>query len=288
MQYFYEGKTIRGLGWVQWSLYVFLGLLVATLLLSVAIAGLVGTAYTLDPVTLLPSLLGVLAAACGLVILEIVGLVLYCVGFGYMYGGRREFGVRHARHMDWSLVFFIVTAVLFAAQSALPSTSASFVTGAPALVNPSMIGLILAASAVLRALDTGFAGLTLLFGAYAFADAGGARRLVVALILGVAGSVVGSVVTIVGLYTLPASEYGTMIIAGALGGTGVGAISLLLYLLAYREILGRLRSGAIPAALPLRPPMPWPYYAPYPYPWAPPPTAPVSPPPPPSPPPTQP
>lgn len=285
MQYFYEGKTIRGMGWVQWSLWIFLAALVATVLVSVILASVLSEALTTNPFAALPRLMGAVAALCGLVILEIAGLALYLAGFTPMYGGRQEYGPRHAREMDWSLVCFIVTAVLYIAQSAVPSNTFVFLPGASTIADASTAGLTLAALAVLRAAFTATAGLALLFGVYAFADAGGIRRLLLALVLGIAGSVVGSVVTIVGLYTLPPSEYGTMLIAGALGGTGVGLIALVLYVLVYRDVAARLRSGAIPPVLPPRPMFPPPYYYPaYAVPWAPPPAAPSAPPPPPSPP----
>lgn len=274
------------MGWILWSLWAFLAILVAMMLLSFALAAVLNTALATDPFAALPTLMGTVAAACGLVILEIVGLGLYLAGFVPLYGGRQEYGARHARNMEWSLICLIVTAVLFVAQSAVPINTFLFLPGTTTVTDAATAELALAALAVLRAALTAAAGLTLLFGVYAFADAAGIRRLVLALILGVAGSVVGSVLTIVGLYTLRPSEYGTMTIASALGGTGVGLIAMVLFTLVYRETLARLRSGAIPPALPPRPVLPPPYYyVPYAVPWAPPPAAPPAPPPPPSPPP---
>lgn len=282
LQYFYEGKTIRGVGWIQSSLWAFLALHIATILLSVGLASVISTTLSTDPFAAFPSLMGLLYVACGLVILMIVGFALFLAGLGPLYAGRREYGARHARNMGWSLGCFIATAVCYVAQSAVSSNSLTFLPPTATVSSSATIGLALAAGGVLRALFSAFAGLTLLFGIYAFADAAGARRLILALILGIVGSVAGSVISIVGLYTLAPSQYGPVLIANALGGTGVGLIAMVLYFLVYREISGRLRSGAIPAALPPRPPIPWPYYyPPYPYRSASPPAAPASPPPPP-------
>ncbi len=280
--YFYEGRTVRGVGWMSWGLLIQLaGLILGAVGMVLLIASLGAILYTTPE--LLPALFAAFALICGLVIVEIAAAVVYLVGFHGMYAGRHEYGPNQDRNMDRALVFVILAIVLSAVQVVSPYTilwGALLQVPSSASITVGLLGLVVQPASAF------FAGLALFSAVRVFADGVQRTRLIVGMILGAVGAAAGTAILLLsaglgGGLGLPVIAF----IASALAGQGTSAISLLVFFLVYREIRRKLETGGVAPAVPSPPPV-WPYYYSPPYPYqVPAPQAPVPPPsPPPSPP----
>lgn len=265
--FFYEGRTIRGLGIIGWALRIQLVAVVATGITLAALAIVIGPALV-NPSGFLTSVLGIVAAVCGIELGQVAVGVIFLVGFVDVHAGRHEYGLEHARAIDRATIALIVFAVLTVSGTAF-SVSMNLLaptTGIPA-------ESFLTGNLVLAPLGALVAGFTLYYAVRAVADESERGRLRGALVLGVAGAVAGPV--LLGFATAAAprdlSSIVTGLLASAVAGDGICALSLLLFVLVFREIRRNLVEGRPSPALPRYPPV---------YPWAwlsPPPPIPVPP-----------
>ncbi len=257
-----------------WALVIELGAVVVTGLTLVALALMLGPALE-SPGGLGPSSVTALAAVCGVALGQVAMAVVFLLGFHQAYAGRHEYGLAHAQAVERGLVFLAVDFVLTAAGTVYTLTTS--------FLQPALAGLpavdLLSGNAVLAPAGALFAGLTLYSTVRTLADPSGARRLRTALILGVVGAAAGPLLlafSVSGaLANLDAIVSG--LLASAVAGQGVCALSLLLFALAFRDVRRGLEAGNPAPVLPrIEQAYPWMYRPAYP-----PPT--VDPPPPPKP-----
>jgi hypothetical protein len=249
---------------MTWALFVELGAVVVTGLTLAALALMLGPALA-SPGGLGTSALTALATVCGVALGQAAMAVLFLVGFRHAYAGRYEYGLRHAHSLERALVFLMVYLVLTAVGYVYSVTNS--------LLQPGLAGLpavdLLSGNAILAPAGALFAGLTLFYAARTLAEPPVERRLRTALLLGVAGAAVGPVLlafAVSGALTnLDAIVSG--LLASAVAGQGVSALSLLLFALAFRDIRHNLEAGRPSPVLPrIDQAYPWMYRPGYPYP----------------------
>ncbi len=245
--YVYEGRTIRGLGLVAWALLIQLGAVVAMGVALAALALLLEPAL-LDPTAFVTPFFGILAAVCGIEIAEAAMAGVFLVGFYQLHAGRNEYGLSHAESIDRALLCLILVAVVSVAWTGY--TFAADFLGPPVPTTPAeplLVGNLLVAP-----LAAAFAGLTLFFCGKAIADAPLARRLRTALLLGVLGAAAGP--TLLALATaantVDVSAMSSGLLAAAVAGNGMSALSLLTFVLAFRAIQQDLVEGRPAPSLP--------------------------------------
>ncbi len=245
--YVYEGRTIRGLGLIAWALLIQLGAVVA---MGVALGTLamVLEPALLDPTAFAGPFAGILAAVCGIELGEAAMAGIFLVGFYQLHAGRNEYGLSHAESIDRAVLCLILVAVVSVAWTGY--TVATDFLGPPVPTTPAeslLVGNLLVAPVA-----AAFAGLTLFFSAKAVAQTPLARRLRSALVLGVLGSAAGP--ALLALATAAnASDVSAMtsgFLAAAVAGNGMSALSLLMFVLAYREIRRDLVAGRPSPSLP--------------------------------------
>lgn len=270
--FFYEGRTIRGLGITAWALLIQLGAVVATGAALGAVAIVLGPALV-NPSGFLSSVLGIVAAVCGIELGQVAVGVIYLVGFADLHAGRHEYGLAHARAIDRATVCLVIFAALtvFATGFSVSMNLFGPSTGVPA-------ESFLTGNLVLAPIGAFVAGLSLYYAVRAVADEVELRRLRIAVALGVAGSIIGPVLLAFSVSMNPrdVSSIVTGLLASAVAGDGICAISLLLIVVLFREVRQNLVAGRPAPALPrVLPPFPqaWPIPPP-----APAPPAPVEPP----------
>ena len=245
--YFYEGRTIRGIGLMAWALVVALGAVVASALTLVAVALMLEPGIQ-SPSGLVPAALTALAAVCGIDIGQVFMAALFVIGFHHAYAGRYEYGLAHARSLERALVFLIVFA-LFTALAYIYSVTNS-------VLQPGFVGVpaldLLSGNVLLAPLGALFAGLTLLFTGRGLADAVQSRRLRTALVLGVVGAVAGPLLLLLGVGS-NVTDLRVLVsglLASAVAGQGISALSLLVFVLVYREVRRNLEAGNPAPVLP--------------------------------------
>jgi len=261
--YFYEGRTVRGVGWMSWGLLIQLASLILGAVGTVLLIASMGAFLYTSP-ELLPALFAAVALICGLVIVEIAAAVVCLVGFHGMYAGRHEYGPNQDRNMDRALVFVILAIVLSGVQVVSPYTlvwGALYSVPSGASITVGLLGLVVQPASAL------FAGLALFSAVRLFADGGQRTRLIIGMILGAVGAAAGMAILLVAAgLGRSLDSLVTAFVASALAGQGTSAISLLVFILVYREVRRKLETGGIAPAVPSPPPV-WPYYysPPYPY-----------------------
>lgn len=244
---------------MAWSLFIQLCAVLASGVALAALALLLGPSL-LDPVGTLAYLTGVLAGVCGIELAEVLVAVVFLVGFHHLHAGRHEYGLPHARSLGRATACVALFAALTVFSTAYTIASNSLVPTAPGLST----GLILTGNLALAPIDAGLAGLALLFSVGSVADATHLRRLRSGLVLGIAGAAAGPALLAFGSALSPhdVSGISSGLLAAAVAGEGISALSLLVFFLAFRGIRRELAAG--------RPAPVLPRYAPaYPWAWAP-------------------
>lgn len=253
--FFYEGRTIRGIGIIGWALVLQLGAVIATGVTLAALAIVIGPALV-NPSGFLTSVLGIVAAVCGIELGQAAVSVLFLVGFVDVHAGRHEYGLDQARAIDRATIAL----ALFAAVTVFATASSvSMSLFAPTIGIPAES--FLTGNLALAPLGALVAGFTLYYSVRAVADEGEVRRLRAAVVLGVAGAVAGPVLLGFAISANPrdVSAVVTGLLSSAVAGDGICALSLGLFVLLFREIRRNLVKGRPAPALPR--------YAPT-YPWA--------------------
>ena len=279
-------RTPEGLKWTQVSFVIYFAVLAVQLVVAILVASLfAGIGTGTDPTTFLNSILALVALGIVTFILMIVVLIFYFIGFGYMYGGRSEFGPDHSRNLGIAL-YTVIAAVIVAPIGAVVSfvvglsTLFSFPFDPAAIANAVMLTLILgmafnlvvavlvAATLVLavRAIAAPSHNMLLLAGA-------GIGCITPAVVGGLTIWQTSRILDLLSGAGFVSFDFG-MGIPAALG-SALGLITMALFLIAYRGAANRLRTGELkptPQPMPVVPMVPV-----YPYPMVPPP-APLPPP----------
>jgi hypothetical protein len=102
-------RTPEGIKWSLVGLFLALGYFLAQMLVAALLVNALANFNAGASITeFITAIAWLLIAAVLTGILGILTLVFYFIGFGYMYGGRNEFGPSHARNLRVSLVLSIV------------------------------------------------------------------------------------------------------------------------------------------------------------------------------------
>ncbi len=249
---------------MMWALVIGLGAVLVTALTLVALALMLGPALE-SPAGIGPSALTSLVAVCGVAVGQILMAIIFLLGFHQAYVGRHEYGLAHARSLERALVFLVVYFVLTAVTYLYALTNS--------FLKPGLAGLpaidLLSGNPLLAPVGAAFAGLTLVSTLRAVAEPSTGRRTWTALALGVAGAAAGPLLlafSVSGvLSSLDAVVSG--LLASAVAGQGVCALSLLLFIFAFRDVRSGLESGRPAPVLPrIEKAYPWMYRSPYPVP----------------------
>jgi len=122
-----QPSTPKGMSWCVRALMLHLVALVLLALAgAVAIAVLANVQPGQNPFQLLALLLPIFALMVSGYIIEIVVLIFYLIGFGYLYKGRNEFGPSHARNARLALYLLILAFVLQLAATVTGFVLSSF------------------------------------------------------------------------------------------------------------------------------------------------------------------
>jgi len=250
---------------MSWALVIQL-FAVISLGITQAALGLLYGQLLLNPTALFGPYIGAIAAVCGAEIAQLAMAVVFVIGFFQVHSGRHEYGLEEARSVERAFVFLIVFIVLSGISITLSVTD-TFVAG---LTGQSSLPT-LAGRLSLGSLGALFAGLTLVDTIRSVSGAASTSRLWTALALGITGAAAGPALTILATIANPITVdlITSGILASALAGQGISALSLLLFWMIYRETCRSLEAGRPAPVLPrieqlypwLYPPM-IPYYPP--------------------------
>ncbi len=229
-----------------WGLIVVLGAVVVLGATTILMGALYG-ALLQDPVSLVGTLAGVFAAICLGFVAEVAAGVLFLVGFYQTHAGRHEYGLEQSHSVERAVIFLIIYIVL-SAVSLVYSSTLSLVLG---IAGPSTVPDAVA-SLVLSPIIALFAGLTLEHSLRSVASPPVRSRLRTALLLGVIGAAVGPGLTLLatGGGPLTVNTVSAGIVAGAVAGQGMCALSILLFWLAFQETRRSLEAGSPAPVLP--------------------------------------
>ena len=283
-------RTPTGMRWSFVAFILYIGLLAVSALIGAFLFQAFGTlSGTPTPEQLTGATVGVLAGAVVLVILGILVLVFYFIAFGYLYGGRNEFGPAHARNVRLALYLMIaaiVTDTVGLIVGFILGITAVRTTGGFVQVNPDAYYLLVAAGSVIAVVVAAFVACMLVLSVRALARPNHQRLLYAAAGLGTATPGIVGAITLLQLprflafvqayLDAPGSgpptfvpidpSFGLPVLVGAV----LGLVTFVLYVFVLRGVQGRFRSGELKPVLPPPAPswMPAPV-APYPYPGVP-------------------
>lgn len=282
-------RTPNGLRWTLYAFYGYfavLGLMLLQSLVTAAILGSLGPGATIN--AFLSAMAAMVVLTFAVFILSIIVLSLYLVGFGFLYGGRNEFGAAHAANVRIAL-FTLIAAVVAELVGVFASVILSMRAVFGGFVGGIDIGAIYAIE--LAAIATGIvvavlAAATLVLAVRALARPEHHTMLLIAAAIGIATpAVLGGLALwlMPGILSFVSTTDVTMglpsLIAAALG-----FVTFALFLVAYRGAAQRIQSGELPPVMPPSVSAPWipapiapPYPYPYPVPGAPPPPPPQTP-----------
>ena len=286
-------KTAQGVRWSVIAFLLYIGYLATSAVIGLVFASILGGLSSGGLPGAVSALLLALLVALIAVVFGILVLVFYFIGLGYLYGGRNEFGPAHARNVRLSL-YLVITAIAVFVAGGVASfiiSFSSFTFGSPQ-INAGAIYLSVAVGAVVGVVVAALVAAALVLSARALARPDHHTLLYAAAGLGTATpGIVGAVTLFLLADYIRAIQslqggFGAPSFDPGLGypsvvGAVLGLITFVLYLLVYRDIGARLRSGTLNPVLP--PPMPmgsWmtaPMVPSYPPPAAPPPVPPAQP-----------
>ncbi len=223
----------------MWATRGLAGFLAAALLTAIGLMVLIPLyglpSPTLDQGAALANALLILSWI--VLLLDAASGLAYGVGLAGLWATRREFGKDHATSAERTLPWLIVTLVLLAAGIVVPSLTGPFLTfpgvGSAPADWTTTLGVVLAG---FRAI---FAGLVLYYGVQALAAEDARVRLLVAMSLGVVGAILWAGLAAFAMegWTLTLGSLLPFLV-GLVAGLGTSAISLILFILVYREIRG--------------------------------------------------
>jgi len=195
--------------------------------------------------------------------LQIVVMVFYLIGFGYLYGGRNEFSPNHVKHINAAMgliIAAIVTAVV--GSSILLALQFQNFFSYYNHLDPGTYYGIVGVGAVMNTLVAAFAATAIVLPMQGLVDQKYDRHLYIAAGLGTATPGIVSVFSFWQLpriidalndgyssSTLTTSTGWPTLIAGALG-----LVTFIIFLLLYRNVSTRIKQGQLNPMRPLAPP----------------------------------
>jgi len=297
-------KTPEG---VKWSLVgLFLGLGYFLGLMAVA-ALYASTIASLDPNNIGQFFSSLIWTAIAGILTGVIGLltlIFYFIGFGFLYAGRNEFGPTHARNLQFSLVLAIVALVMYVVAAIvgfIASIGVISFTGGTITINANALYLSAALSIVLGIVVSALVAAHLVLTIRSLVRPERQNVLNVAAALGTATPGIAGALGLIqmgrylellqawadqqgGGFFFASPPISPMSGLPEVVSAILAVVTILLFVLLYREIGLRLRVGELKPILPTPPPAPnWmpgpvapmaPMYQPY----APPPPAPTPPP----------
>jgi hypothetical protein len=244
--------TMKG---IRWMINVFV-IFMATGLLGIVTSALTMWLLTGDLLSpeILSKVIGILALACGLALLSLVGIILALVGFWTIYKGRAEYGSVHNTNVDRAVILFVAGIIVYSADF-IVGMFVGFSSALGGISNPENVTLagpiIQAVSAITSILLAAIIAFILYYLIKAFVPSDKHNVVVLAMGLYVAASLVSLVGT---LALSPPTDYyahpGSIsfdplwIVPSVIGGL-LGFIALILFLILYRNVIGLMKTNQI-------------------------------------------
>ncbi len=251
MLFYYEGRTIRGLGWTAWGLVVSLILVVGTGATSVVFALTLGPTLK-APTNPFSSLAAVVLVACGLGLGELFMIAFFVAGFHQLHAGRHEYGAAHERSVEHALVVLILLILVGTLGTVYSAFNTLLGSPSPVLPGATSAGI---EGLVVGPADALLAGLVLFFAVRSLMPTQEHFRVRTAILLGMAGAAAGPAILILaangGVTDVPSLV--SALLAAAVAGQGISSISLLLFLLIFRNARRNLVAGNPAPVLPRLP-----------------------------------
>jgi len=258
-------NTPKGVWWCMIAFALYLGVLAAQITYgawSVAnFNGLASGSYSY-------ALSGMVFAFNALImIIELIVLIFFLIGFGYLYGGRNEITPSHMRHLNVSLGFVIAAIVTTIIGSfvilAMEIQSFFYPYGG---TDPGVYYAVVGASAVMNTLVAAFVAMAIVLPMQGLIDPKYDMHLYIAAGLGTATPGIVSALefwqlpsyidSLSGYYSssyLSVSTGWPTVVAGVLG-----LVTFLIFILMYRNVSMRIREGQVkPTRPPVAPPLVW-------------------------------
>jgi len=254
-----EPNSPRGVRWCIIAFAIYLGVLSAQIVYgvwgAVNLDSLASSSYNYS------AMIMVLAFTAITVILEIIVLVFYLIGFGYLYGGRKEFSPNHARHVNVAMGLIIAAIVTTVLGSfiilALQYQTSYYYYGHQ---DPGVYYSIVAAGAVMNTLVAAFTATAIVLPVHGLVDEKHDRHLYIAAGLGTATP---GIVSAFSFWQLPriidalSDSYYTSYVSPSTGWptlmAGIlGLVTFLIFLMIYLNVSTRIREGQLK---PTRPPV---------------------------------
>ncbi len=232
---------------MAWAVLLEFGLVVATGVALASVGLVIGPAL-LDPNAFAGPMLGILTAICGIELGQVAVAAIFLVGFHGLHTGRNEYGLSHAQSLDRARICLGVLVAVGLLNTALVVSASLF---SPA-VQTAAADSLLTGNVFVGPIEAFVAGLALLYSLRGIAEDAQIRRLRVALALGVVGAFAGpGLIAFEGATNANAlSAVVTGLLAAAVAGEGVSALSLLLFFLVMRDVRRNLTAGQPAPALP--------------------------------------
>ena len=248
-----EPNSPKGVRWCTIAFAIYLGVLIAQIVYGV------WGAVNLDSLATssyynYSAMIMVLAYTAITIILEILVLVFYLIGFGYLYGGRNEFSPNHARHVNVAMGLIIAAIATTVVGSfiimALQFQTSFFYYGHP---DPGTYYGIVAVGAVMGTLVAAFTTMAIVLPVHGLVDQKYDRHLYLAAGLGTATP---GIVSAFAFWQLPSiidrltDSYSSSYLSTSTGWptliTGAfGLVTFLIFLQLYRNVSTRIRDGQL-------------------------------------------
>ncbi len=283
-----EPRTPKGLNWCRVAFSIYLGYLAVQIAMGVWMTYLLSTLTTTPTIgsTLELAALAMVFLALT-VLLGLITLIIFFLGYGYLYGGREEFGPAHKKNLGIGLGMLVGAIIAAIAGFLVQFFLIIRMIGNIFSGDPNFIYNIMIASTISGTIMAVLVALMLVFGVRAIARPGHQPLLYIAAIIGmITPGVVGGLtylqiarfIDLFGGGTTTISIDSTWGLPTLIGGA-LGIVTFVLFLFVYHKTLTRIKTGEIRPIMPQPQPIPWtPGYPPQPYPVVP--AQPVYPPPP--------
>jgi hypothetical protein len=255
-----EPNSPRGVRWCIIAFAIYLGVLIAQIVYgvwgAVNLDSLASSSYYNYSAMIM-----VFAFTAITIILEILVLVFYLVGFGYLYGGRNEFSPNHARHVNVAMGL-IIAAIVTTVVGSIITLALQFQTFFSYYGHPDS-GIyygIVGAGAVMNTLVAAFVATAIVLPVHGLVDQKYDRHLYIAAGLGTATP---GIVSAFAFWQLPgiidalSNGYSSSNLSTSTGWptlmAGIlGLVTFLIFLMIYLNVSTRIREGQLK---PTRPPV---------------------------------
>ncbi len=267
-----ELETLKGLKHINWGIILYIVATLLMLLTALVVVTAISVAGTSGPTPYLGALVGLVALACGGLLLYLITIVLWLLGIYEMNKGKDEFGSEHSANVG-KAVILIVLFIVFAVISIVVSTVLAISWMSPTVTPSEVIDslrLTVLIGGVIGIITTAMLGLAIVYLAISLCEEKYKKILWAAFAIDMIVTVVGTAIAIVVIYgdlsfITDINDLSNISSAGDLA-RGMTFIAFILFLLAYRHAYNRVRTGELqPAPMPFQqmgplPPPPGPYY----------------------------